>query len=376
MNDDGFDITEALDDLRCHSTVWLRGELERVVVEGRRLKVRELAVTKVLDERASRTHEAEDALLAQQASMRTARDAVEISRHLESLPAIAAAVHAGDLSLDQLKPLVEIATPETDAEWAARAKGYAPTDLERLARQQRGVTAEDAAARREAREFRMWWRRDSGMLAVRGELPDVDGALAESVFARMIDRMRPAKGEPWASRDHRMADAFVDLCRNHADAASTGRSRPHVIVQVPLDGAPEVCGVPIATETLDALLPEATVERQVIDAETAALCTDSDLDQHALPADVRRFVLTRDGHCRMPGCESTKRLQIHHMNPRCRRGNHDPNKLAAVCPQHHPMLEPHGPYQLAGNPNQPDGLRLVRIDELPDARAGPDANAA
>ena len=301
--------------------------------------------------------------------MRTARDCVEISRRLESLPAIAAAVHSGDLSVDQLKPLIEIATPETDAEWADRAKGYAPTDLERLARQQRGVTAEDAATRREAREFRMWWRKDEGMLAVRGELPDVDGALAESVFTQMVDRMRPPKGEQWAPRQHRMADAFVDLCRNYADIEPSGRTKAHVIVQVPLQGSAEVEGVPIATETLDALLSNATIEHQVIDAETAALCTDSDLDQDSIPADVRRFVLTRDRHCRVPGCENSQRRQIHHMNPRCRRGNHDPDKLAAVCPQHHPMLEPHGPWQLAGDPNRPDGLRLVRIEDL--ARNGP-----
>ena len=369
MNDDGFDITEELDELRCHSTEWLRGELGRVVVEGRRLKVRELAVTKVLDERATRTHEAEDALLAQKASMRTARDSVEISRRLESLPSIAAAAHAGDLSPDQLKPLVELATPATDAEWADRAQGYAPTDLERLARQQRGVTVEDAAARREARELRFWTERGNGMVAGRFRLPDVDGVLAKSVLERMAERMRPPKGGQWDSYQHRLADSFVDLCKNYADVERTGRAKPHVIIQVPLHGAPEVDGIPLATETLDAVLAGAVVEQQVIDAETAALCTDSDLDQDAIPADVRRFVLARDRHCRMPGCENSQRLQIHHMDPRCRRGNHDPDRLAAVCPQHHPMLEPHGPYQLAGDPNQPDGLRLVRTDDL--ARDGP-----
>lgn len=376
MNDDGFDIAEELVELRCHSTEWLRAELGRVVVDQRRLKVRELSITRVLDERATRTHEAEDALLAQKASMRTARDSVEISRHLEALPAITAAVHAGDLSVDQLKPLIELATPETDAAWADRAKGYAPTDLERLARQQRGVTAEDAAARREARELRCWTERDSGMVAGRFRLPDVDGVLAKSVLERMAERMRPPKGGQWDSQRHRMADAFVDLCKNYADVERTGRAKPHVIVQVPLQGPPVVDGIPVAAATLDAVLADAVIEQQVIDAETAMLCTDSDLDQVSIPADVRRFVLARDRHCRAPGCENSQRLQIHHMNPRCRRGNHDPNKLAAVCPQHHPMLEPHGPYQLVGNPNEPDGLRLVRVDELPDARAGPDADAA
>jgi hypothetical protein len=244
-----------------------------------------------------------------------------------------------------------------------------------MARQARVVTAEEAEARRNAREFRMWWRKDSGMLSVRGELPDVDGALVESVFNRMCDRQRPPKGQAWAPRNHRMADALVDLCRNYADVDPTGRSRPHVIIQKPANGVAEVNGIPIADETLVAVVDGSRVEEQRLD-HTGTLVTESNLDQHAVPADVSRFVRSRDRHCRMLGCENAWRLQIHHMNPRCQGGNHDPRLLVLVCPEHHPMLEPHGPHQLVGDANQPDGLRLVRIDGLPDARAGPDANAA
>ena len=118
------------------------------------------------------------------------------------------------------------------------------------------------------------------------------------------------------------------------------------------------------------------VREQIIDAGSGALCTDADLDQGTIPAEVRRFVLARDQQCRIPGCEATRGLDIHHMHTRATGGNHDPDKLAAVCPRHHPILEPHGPSRLAGNPNRPDGLRLVRVDELPDARAGPNADAA
>ncbi len=39
---------------------------------------------------------------------------------------------------------------------------------------------------------------------------------------------------------------------------------------------------------------------------------------------------------------------------------------------HHARLVPHGPWTLTGNPNQPDGLRLERLDHH-DARAGPNA---
>ena len=85
-------------------------------------------------------------------------------------------------------------------QWAQRGPECAPADLARLARSQTKPTAEDAHARRAARELSWWWRRDAGMLTIRGELPDVDGALVESVLNRMIDGMRPAAGQPWASR--------------------------------------------------------------------------------------------------------------------------------------------------------------------------------
>ena len=40
-----------VDELRCHPNEWLREERSRVVIEQRRLRVREVAITKVLDER-------------------------------------------------------------------------------------------------------------------------------------------------------------------------------------------------------------------------------------------------------------------------------------------------------------------------------------
>jgi hypothetical protein len=50
---DGFDISECLDELRCHDTSWLRAERERELGEIRRREVRVLALTRVLDERSA-----------------------------------------------------------------------------------------------------------------------------------------------------------------------------------------------------------------------------------------------------------------------------------------------------------------------------------
>jgi hypothetical protein len=92
-----------------------------------------------------------------------------------------------------------------------------------------------------------------------------------------------------------------------------------------------------------------------------------------------RAVVLRDHHCRI--CGRTYGLQIHHLRPRSWGGTDEISNLAAVCTSDHPDLVPHGPWALVGNPNQPDGLHRVRLDDLtphqaaelgrPPPRAGP-----
>ena len=58
-------------------------------------------------------------------------------------------------------------------------------------------------------------------------------------------------------------------------------------------------------------------------------------------------------------------LEVHHLVPRSWDGTDDISNLAAVCPAHHRLLVPHGLLALVGNPNLPDGLRLVTADRGP-----------
>ena len=220
-----FDVTEHLDQLRRRETGWLVARRVELVCEQRRLRVEELAVTRVLDERG-----ALDAALAARdgVSERTVRETVETARALESLPEIAAAAYAGDLSAEQLGSVAQLADEASDGEWARRAPHVAPVDLARMVRTQRTPTMDEARARRAARGLRMWWQADRGMLSFRGELADLDGSRFENTINRMIDRMRPPKGEPWDSREHRGADALVELCERFADVESpvnSGRGR-------------------------------------------------------------------------------------------------------------------------------------------------------
>jgi hypothetical protein len=118
------------------------------------------------------------------------------------------------------------------------------------------VTPEDAAARREARELRIWREPEVGMVAGRFRLPDVDGVLVEEVFEFMAERMRPAKGEAWDTLDHRKADALVELCTRYATVEPRRRRKPLVVVHIPESAVDDdtvpgatAGGIPIANET-------------------------------------------------------------------------------------------------------------------------------
>jgi hypothetical protein len=355
---------ELLDDLRCHDTSWLRAERERVVGEQRRLKVRELALTRVLDERGHLSSMPDASV-----SARTATATVEVARALESLPAVAHAAAHGDVSWEQLEPLSRLATPDTDQEWATRAPNLAPVDLQRMARRGRKVTAEEARRRYEARHLRTWRDPEQGMGAGRWMLPDLDGILVDKVLDHMAEQMRPAKGEKWDSLDHRKADALVELCRTYADVEPTGRFKYTIVVHHRAEDSFECEGLALASESVDAVAPDASFKDRLDDDHGQQI--RSSRARTALPRALERHLAERDLHCRVPGCERSRRLQNHHIVPRCHGGQDTRDNLARVCPYHHRMLVPHGRWLLIGDPEQIDGLRLLREDELIDARAGP-----
>ncbi len=296
----GFDFAARVDELRTHPNEALRARVAEARREQQRWRLEELAATRVLDDRG-----ALERMPDRTESTRTQKSKLEVARALESRPALAQAFHDGAVSTDQLEPLCELSTLETDAEWATRGANLAPVDLHRRVRRGQTVTLADARRRHQAREVRLWRDVFDGMSCGRWRLPDVDGAL----------------------------------------------------------------GIPIATETLSALKLNAKVRRCVVDDTGCAGTVER--RRNALPADVQRHVRRRDLTCRVPGCEVSRNLQIHHTDPICDFGDTDlVHKLAAVCLAHHQLLIPHGPYRLTGDAEHPDGLTLQHRDDR--ARDGPE----
>jgi HNH endonuclease len=156
--------------------------------------------------------------------------------------------------------------------------------------------------------------------------------------------------------------------RESVETARALESLP-AVVEVPLRGPAEVAGIPLPDAMVEQLRAGGRIEPVLVDDDGVPVAVGR--QGTALSPKIVRAVLLRDGHCRVPGCEIRHGLEVHHLRPRSRGGSDDPSNLATVCRPggHHGMLVPTGRWALVGNPNRPDGLRLVRLDELTDDQA-------
>jgi hypothetical protein len=348
-----------VEEFHSHSTEWLQTRRRQLVEEQRRLHAQELAIVRVLDERGRI-----DVRLGDHGeSPQTVREKVETARRLEHLPKIGEVACDGHLSDEQLREVVQLADAASDAEWAARAPHVAPIELSRLARNGTKPSTDDSHARQEARALCMRWNRDKTMLRYGGQLPDVMGAQFEKTINDVMEAQRPAKGAAWDTFEHRAADALVALCELGAggdEQTPTWARKPIAHLHIPLTGPAEFAGVPIADSLLEQWRADVSVEPVIVDVDGVPIGIGRRTT--LLSPKIARAVLLRDHHCRI--CGSTRGLQVHHLRPRTWGGTDDISDLALVCSTCHRPLIPHGPWALVGNPNRPDDLRRVHLDDL------------
>jgi hypothetical protein len=374
-----FASTDCLEMMRSHSSEWLESRRVEVVAEIRRLQSEEYSILLVLDERgrldASRGLDGESA--------RTVREKVETARALESLPAISEAAAAGQLSSEQPGRVVQLADEHSDEEWARRAPNMTPADLARMTREQRKPTVEEGRARHAARHLRTWRDDDRGTTCGRFELPDVMGAKFEATIEKLVESMRPAKGQPWERWDRRAADALMVMC-DAVDAMERletpmAAAPPLLVTEVGMHGPATIAGIPLPDAMVEQLRAMASVEPLLVDDDGLPMAIGR--RRSNLSPKIIRAVMLRDRHCRCGNCDLNYGLHTHHIRPRTWGGSDEISNLVAVASVHHPMLIPNGPYAIVGNPNAPDGLRTVHIDDLtreeaeqvglPRSRAGP-----
>ncbi len=158
----------------------------------------------------------------------------------EQLPEVREAFQRGDLSLEKVRLISTVATPDDQTEWVTQALRTTPPQLARQTREARtaGRTAPEMEHLQRSLRYLHTWNNEVGMLRISGALPREDGwfvkaaltnhanALAEKRDRGIVLDLDPAE-DPGGARE---ADALVALCI--AASGGAGEDHPPVPVQM------------------------------------------------------------------------------------------------------------------------------------------------
>jgi len=247
-----------------------------------------------------------------------AHERLRVARSLGDLPVIEGAFTDGRLGFTAVRELTRVATAATEAEWVAAAVGKNLREIEPMVSNHQPGDHDPPTPALRTRK--------------------VTFELAPETYAVL----RQAQLVLDQEHGRRLArHELIDVLARRAIAAapvsdSTGRATYQLAVTVCercnqgwQEGGGEL--VPVGS---------AVVERAACDAQRIGSIADAAAApvkaSQAIPPAVVRFVYRRDhGRCRVPGCRSTRCLEIHHLIHRANGGMHDVGNLILTCSSCH-----------------------------------------
>jgi hypothetical protein len=248
---------------------------------------------------------------------KSAKDRLRVARALAHLPRLDGALADGTLAFSAVRELVRVATPANEADWREAAEGKNLRQIEELvADHQLGdgpTDPKDPEARTHVVRFE----------------------LAASTFARLRQARQALESEHERSlSDDELVAMLCEAALAGGCDADDGRAKFQVAVTVCErcgQGWQEGAGVRVP-------ITMSTVERAQCDAQHLG-SLDGDAPERAhqdvTPA-IARFVRRRDGgRCRVPGCRSSRALEIHHIIHREHGGGHEASNLILLCASCH-----------------------------------------
>lgn len=264
----------------------------------------------------------------------------QVAGSLQDLPETYRRLAEGELSVARARTVARVATARTEGQWLERLSGLNLRGAERVAARHDRISRQRERNRHRESWLSIqpsldesWWRLSGGVGPVAGQV--ISAAVTERA-----DRLPNEAGD----RHHRRALALEAICRDSSDSNGEGAG-PSISVFVDLDaangsggeiGAELASGPPIGADALAELLCEGQVQLTGLSNGRPVVTTPR---SRTIPTATRNFVLWRDGgRCRAPGCESTYRLQPHHIHPRSHGGDHHPDNLLSLCWYHHHVV--------------------------------------
>ncbi len=282
---------------------------------------------------------------------RTAQDRLRVAERLEELPATRAALAAGEVSYSAVRELTRVATPDTEDAWLAAVRGRTMREIEQsLAGRAEGDHPDDPAdpdlePRRLSLEltpeaYALWLEARRRLEDELGERLD-DSAVVTAMTRRVL--------EPAAT----------------SAAPGPATSRPPYQIAITLCPRCDRATQAAAGDVLD--VHATTVEQACCDAVQLGRVDGAHVAAPTLtiPGRTRTAVLARDQHrCSVPGCRSTRGLELHHIQWRSRGGDHRTRNLTTTCSVHHASVHA-GHLRITGE--APHALRFERAGDTPYA---------
>ena len=247
-------------------------------------------------------------------SPRAGRERMRVAHELGQLPAFEAALAGGELSYGVVRELTRVATPDTESRWLAVARGKNLRQVERLVTGHEKGDAPDDDVNPDLFDCTIQWKLPAPIVAMLRETrkhlnDEVGGNLDDAQLVEVLCRraLEPA-GSTESSGPSRMI--HITTCQSCQATTQVGGGRR----------------VPISVTELELASCDATF---VDDA-------DGKRPTQSIPTAIRRQVMERDEHrCRVPGCRSTRNLDVHHLIPRGQGGGHELWNLIVLCSGHH-----------------------------------------
>jgi hypothetical protein len=272
-------------------------------------------------------------------------ESLRIARQLRQLPMLRRQLERGEQYWSVAKELTRVANSETEREWLEAVVGCTVRDVEKMVKGL-GLGARPGD-RPDPGESRQTFRFEFN-------------AEEEAVFREAVARVQKDSDEKLSE-----TEAVVEVMRRSMSPVTVGTED----TQKPSDGqAPYQLAITICQHCARGFqegggelieVPPEVVEMACCDAKhighlhaSDEVCSEgsstpthvgSCRKQHrasqTVPPRIRRQTLHRaHRQCEVPGCTNKVGLHVHHSWLRQEGGDHNPKRLAVVCPRHHKRL--------------------------------------
>ncbi len=255
-------------------------------------------------------------------TVRQARALLQLGRSLPNLPALDAAFADGRLPYTKARELLRVVTPETEAAWVERATEVDSRTLEKLVS---GATIGD--------EPPPPGEPPKGPARVR--LVFVVEAHGAEVIrdALAVERAQSGVRADEVSDGALLVTILQRALHQASEEGVVTAERYRVVV--------EHCPTCHRTEGVDHEVSDTIASEACCDAEIVDMRPGPDQGRltRAIPPKLRRIVLHRDRYaCAVPGCRCRLWLDVHHVVPFARGGQHTERNLVTLCPAHHRLV--------------------------------------